>query len=313
MTKLTPTPDAQVTIIIPTRGLRSRADLLQRAIASVLQQEGVSAIPLVVLNGSHGAAEVQTTVRETRGVQWLSLPDEGIPGALISGRDAVRTPWFGTLDDDDTLTRDALASRIRILEAMPDRDVVVTNGLIRSEGLERPHIPAGNRVGANPLRALRDGNWLLPGSWLARSDRVGSALFNGMPVYRECTFLALRFCTDYRMTWSDIPTIVYNECSPESVSHSPEYLEGELTAVRALLELNLPGPARRLMKWHHSGALHTAAERAWRRGDLPTAWQCHRQSLLAWRGIRFLGFTRHLIRSELQHRATLSSRTRPVE
>ena len=127
-------------------------------------------------------------------------------------------------------------------------------------------------------------------------------------MYRECTFLALRFCTGYRMTWSDVPTIIYSEGSPESVSHSDDYLEGELPATRALLELNLPRDTRRLMKWHYAGALHAAAERAWMNGQLAKAWQLHRDSLFAWWGIRFLSFTRHLIRSELQQRAQIWSK-----
>jgi hypothetical protein len=313
MSKVTPVPDAQVTIIIPTRGLRSRAELLQRAVSSVLQQQGVKAVPLVVLNGAHRAPEVERTLRETPGVELLSRAEAGIPGALLMGREAVRTPWFGTLDDDDILTPDALASRIRMLEAMPDRDVVVTNGLIRTDGRDTLYVAAHKRIDAKPLHALRSGNWLLPGSWLARSDRVGSALFQGMPMYRECTFLALRFCTQYRMTWSDIPTIIYSEGSPESVSHSDDYLEGELPATRALLELSLPAHTRRLMKWHYAGALHAAAERAWLRGEQSKAWQLHRESLFAWWGIRFLLFTRHLIVSEMQQRAGMTSKTHSVD
>jgi hypothetical protein len=243
----------------------------------------------------------------------LSLATEGIPGALIAGRDAVRTPWFGTLDDDDQLTTDALAQRLRMFDAAPDADVVLTNGIIRTHGTDALHVPAQNRVGSDPLRALRDRNWLLPGSWLARSDRVDSSLFHGMPPYRECTFLALRFCTEYRSVWSDQPTVIYNAGSPESVSQSPEYLEGELTASAMLLELRLPGHARRMMRWHHASALHSAAERAWSHGDLPRAWQLHRQSLVAWWGVRFLVFTRHLMRAEWQQRALLTSRTRPVD
>ena len=143
---MTPVPDALVTIIIPTRGLRSRAELLQRAVSSVLHQQGVKAIPLVVLNGAHRAPEVERALRETPGVELLSLAAAGIPGALMIGRKAVRTPWFGTLDDDDILTPDALASRIRMLEAMPDHDVVV---------VERPEPRRPNRLPAKQQRARK--------------------------------------------------------------------------------------------------------------------------------------------------------------
>jgi Glycosyl transferase family 2 len=237
-------------------------------------------------------------LRDIDGVQIIVLPEAGLPRALRAGRDAVRTPWFGTLDDDDMLMPDALARRVGTLEGNLAADVLVTNGINRRGTVDALHVHDDLRVGTDPLRALHRQNWLLPGSWLARTERVGTSLFDGMPPYRECTFLALRFCTEYAMAWMQEPSVVYHVGSPESVSHSYEYLQGQAQAARMLLSLRLPAQMRRRVRREIAAALHEAADRCWSDGALREAWRFHGQSLRAWCGFRFLPFTRHLILAE---------------
>src|SRR5437868_5008226 len=103
-------------------------------------------------------------------------------------------------------------------------------------------------VNADPVRALLRSNWLLPGSWLCRSDAVGVSLFEGMPRFLECTWLALRFALEHRMLWLDEPTVVYRVGSPAAESLSPEYLSGQMDALRRLLSLRLPDDVRRALR-----------------------------------------------------------------
>jgi glycosyltransferase involved in cell wall biosynthesis len=291
-------PEPAVTVIIPTRGLPERRDHLYRAIASVRRQEGVRATPLVVINGSQSAPEVSATLLAHSDVHVLTRPVAHLPSALRLGREAVDTPWFGTLDDDDELLPDALSRRIAALRRNPDADVVVSNGYRRVNGHDVLHIAGDHRIAVDPLRAFHRGNWLLPGSWTARSDRVDATLFDGMPSHRECTFLALRFSTQYNMIWLDEPTVVYHEGSPRAVSRSYAYMVGQLKATRSLLRLPLPGHMQRRVRWEVAAALHDTADRCWADGDLANAWRHHGASLRAWLGLRYLPFTRHLLVAE---------------
>jgi hypothetical protein len=289
-----------VTVVIPTRGTAARAAHLLRAIESVRAQREVQAVALVVLNGAQRAPEVERALRSEPGVRVLVRDDADLPSAHRLGREAVDTPWFGTLDDDDLLLPNALARRLHALIERPAADVVVTNGIIRANGRDARHIARDLDVAADPLRALTRRTWLLPGSWLARSERVGASLFDGMPRHLECTFLALRFSTAYAMHWLPEPTVIYNRGSPGAESESRAYVLEQPLSVEALLRLPLPPWMCVHLERELAGAHHCSAELLWLEGDLKGAWRMHRRSLRGRGGLRFLPFTRHLLASAWQ-------------
>jgi len=229
---------------VPTRALPARRPLLQRAIASVLSQEGVHAVPLIVVNGNEtGSQAVWTWCSDTR-VTVTAIERADLPRALQVGRRLVETPFFTELDDDDELRPDALATRVRALAERADADVVVTNGLRRTSEGDCLHVPDMAVVCNDPLRALLRQNWLLPGSWLCRTDRVGDDVFDGMPRYRECTYLALVFSTRYRTVFVNEPTVVYHADTIASESKSREYIVGSVAASQMLLTLEMPPDVR---------------------------------------------------------------------
>lgn len=287
--------DRDIAVIVPTRGLRERRDGLRAALDSILSQEGVCARPIVVLNGNMCCPEVARLLRGDSRLTLLELGPAGIPAALQLGRGAVQAPWFGTLDDDDVLLPGALAQRLAMLDGASDIDVVVTNGY-RCEGAGRTlNIAPAVRIDGDPLRALLRRNWLLPGSWLARSDRVGPELFARMPRYLECTWLAVRFSMEYRMRWSDEPTVAYRVGSPLAESRSDDALTGQVEALRRILELDLPDDVRREFRRRVGGALHTLANHALRAGDRRMALAWHLRALRQPGGWRYLPFLRHLL------------------
>lgn len=291
-----------VTVVVCTRGLGARADLLRGAIDSVASQTGVRGVPLVVLNGPDRDPVVEHMLRADRRVRLLTLDAASLPDALLAGRAAVDTPWFATLDDDDHLLPGALALRVRALERRPDYSVVVTNGYRHDGATSTPNVPLGEgaAVSADPLRALLRRNWLLPGSWLCRSDAVHASLFEGMPRYLECTWLAMRFATEHRMLWLDEPTVVYRVGSPAAESLSAEYLGGQMDALRRLLALRLPDDVRRELRRRVAAAYHDASRARLHAGALGDAWRLHARSLAERGGWRFVPYTRHLARASLR-------------
>jgi glycosyltransferase involved in cell wall biosynthesis len=293
------TADRAITVIVPSRGQAERLDSLCRAIESIAAQQDVCAVPLVVLNGSSGSPDVDAALRADRRVRVLTRSEPGIPGAYIAGRQAVETPWFATLDDDDLLLPGALARRVAELERRPDHAVVVTNGFRRDGGEDVLHIQPPLDVAADPLRALLRRNWLLPGSWLGRSALVGPSVFEGMPRCLECTFLAARFAGELRMVWIDEPTVVYHIGTPLAVTRSREYVVGQMDALRAILALPLPDDVRHALRRRVAAAYHDAADYDWRAGALRSAWRWHLASLREPGGWRHVTFTRHLLRSML--------------
>lgn len=288
-----------VTVLVPTRALRERAASLREAVDSILAQGEGLARPVVVLNGNMRAPEVERALRVDARVDVIDLPDGGIPAALRAGRALVRTPYFTALDDDDLLADGALAHRLAVFAAHPDADVVVTNGFRRNGTGDALHIAPDAEVNADPLRAMLRRNWLLPGSWLCRTDRVGPELFAAMPRHLECTWLGVRFATEYRMRWSPAPTVIYRTDSPLAESRTWEFMAGQVDALRGILALELPPDVRRALERRVAAACHRAANRALAAGEWRAALGWHLRTLRERGGWRYLPLMRHIARRSL--------------
>jgi len=286
-----------VSVIIPTRALLERGALLRRAVESVLAQDGVRSVPVVVINGLRRDPALTRELRADRRLRVITLEQADLPAALRVGRDVVDSPFFAELDDDDVLLPGALAARVECLLAWPEYHTVVTNGFRRNSAGDTLHIPDTSVVERDPLRAILQRNWLLPGSWLCRTDAVGPSFFDGMPKFLECTYLALRFATSGRMKFLGRPTVVWSSDTPLSVSDSRDYVLGQVAGLRQLLKLELPPDIRAGYRARVSSACHANADMHFKEGALREAWGWHLRSLRESGGWRYLLFTRHLLRA----------------
>lgn len=288
----------RVTVIVPTLLHPRRRALVRRAVESVLQQADVDADVLLVANGRFGEParldEIQDLAPAGR-VRALHLPDPDLPAALAAGRRAVDAEFFSVLDDDDLLLAGALKTRLDLLRARPDCDLVVTNGIVRGPDGERAFAPDMTAFGDDPLHALGLRNWLSPGSALLRTDRVEAALFDGMPAYLEWTWLAVRLATAHRILFSNATTFVYNESAPDRLSTSDACLMGQPAALARVLSLEMPAPLRRKLERDRSMAFHAIADHRIARREWRGAWRAHLASLAGRGGLRFLPFTRKLL------------------
>ena len=292
-----------VSVIFPTLARRERASSLRRAIASVLAQEGVRVVPLVMINGREGDPGLVRELCADPRLQVRSVPEPGIPEALEAGRAAVDTPWFSRLDDDDLMLPGALALRVAALEAEPGLDAVVTNGYRRDAGGDTLHVPDPATVRRDPLRALLKGNWLLPGSWLCRTERIGPDVFRHAPHSLECTYLAVRLASSQRMIFLDEPTVVWHTDVPGSESKSREWHLGEAEALNRILELDLPPDFRDGIRRKIAQACHSVAGRLIREGNPAEAWRWHLRSLKERGGWRYLLYSRRVLAALARSRA----------
>jgi glycosyltransferase involved in cell wall biosynthesis len=260
-----------VGVIMPTLGTSERAPLLRRALESVLSQDGVQAVPVVVFNGPAVDASLLGEVRRDPRVQTLVLEEADLPAALLAGRRQIEQPWFAELDDDDELLPGALSLRLRTLIAAPDRGAVVTNGIRRGDHSDIVHIPDVRVVEEAPLRQLLERNWLLPGSWLCRTEVVADSAFAGIPRFLECTYLAVRLASTTRLAFVQEPTLVYHDDTPSSESKSLRYVLGQEAALQRILELDLPPDVRRLFELRLAPACWAAAHLLAGHGDMRAA------------------------------------------
>lgn len=287
--------DATVSVIVPTRALARRRELTWRAIGSILDQRGISGIPTVIVNGPDRDPELMRELTADRRLRVHVVEEASLPAALQAGRRLVDTPWFAELDDDDLLLPGALAARVDALAESDVHDCVVTNGYRRTAGDDVLHVPDMAAVARDPLQAFWTRNWLLPGSYLCRTDRVGSDVFDGMPAGLECSFIALRLATSYRVKFLEHPTVVWHTDTPGSASKAPRQFLPRASAYQRLLALDLPRSARRKLLERITEDYHDASDFYLHEGDRREAWRWHLRSLVHRGGLRYLSYTRRLL------------------
>jgi len=293
------TQRATVSVIVPTTARAARRELIDRAIDSIVDQTRVRAVPMVIVNGPGRDPDVTRALMADGRLRVHVVEEGSLANALQVGRRLVDTPWFAELDDDDMLLPRALESRVEALVRQDDYDCVVTNGYRRCFGEDTLHVADMNVVERDPVRAFWDFNWLLPGSYLCRTDRVGPDLFDGAPEFLECSYLALRLATTYRIRFVHSPTVIWNQFTPASLSNSRRFILSQPKAHEHLLKLELPPYARRKVLERIVVNLHSGSEFLLGEGARLEAWRWHLRCLLRRGGYRYLPYTRKLVQSTL--------------
>jgi hypothetical protein len=150
-------------------------------------------------------------------------------------------------------------------------------------------------VARAPLDALEHGNWLLPGSWLCRSDGIGVWVFEGMPQMLECTYLALRFALHGKLCFLSQPTMAWSADTPGSESKSRSYVLGQVAALERILELPLPDDTRAWLRKRVPAARQRVARLHFQEQHYATAWRWHLTAVLGPGGWRYLPFSLRLL------------------
>ena len=284
-----------VSVIMPTEARSDRAELLGRALASVCSQDGVRALPIVVVNGPAADAALLADLARSRDARLVRLQAADLPAALRAGRSLVQSPYFAELDDDDELLPGALAARVEAMEAHPDVDVVVTRGYIDHGGRRELNVRDLEGFQTDPLRSLLDHNWLAPCAGLFRTETIGTEYFADVPPYLEWTYLGLRLAFERRILFLNRPTWVYRADTPRSLSKGQGYVLQQSVSLERMLALSLPADVRRRFQLRRRSALHAAAGLELGAGRLGAAWRWHLRSLAAAGGWRYALYTRRLI------------------
>ncbi len=283
-----------VTVIMPTLAKAERAKPLLAAVASVLSQRGVRPIPLIVVNGAEHDRSLVRKLERIPGVRLIRRDEAHLGDAIHAGCAAVDTRWFAELDDDDLLLPGALSLRLQRLMDSPAARAVVSNGWTERGHVRQPAIAEVSEVAADPMAALAQGTWLLPGAALFRTEAVGDELFRELPRYLEWTCLALRLAQRPGVEFLDEMTFVHHEARPDGLWESPECILGRPGAIRELLTEDIPVPLRKVFLRRLSAACNAAAVVERDRRRWVRAWHWHLRCL-AWGGWRYLTYTRKLL------------------
>lgn len=287
------TMDCKFTIVIPTLAVRPKE--LERAIASLLEQNGGGVVPLVVVNGDRYDPELVEHLRQRRDIRFHYLEEGNLPKAIAYGRGKVDTSYFGFLDDDDVYLPDALAKRYCPFEMNPEVDVVVGNGWRESAGKKELIWTDITDIEADPAASVLDANWLASCGGLFKTDTVGTECFSAEIRYLEWTYLAFYLALTRRISFVSEPTFVVHD-SPGSLSDSDAYVDGHSKVLNRMLELEMPRSLRNKLYNKLSDVYHSQSSHYLRRGVISAAWKCHLRSMVGIHGfLRYGLYTRHLL------------------
>jgi glycosyltransferase involved in cell wall biosynthesis len=295
-----------ISVIIPSRADSSRATLIDRAIESVLGQNGVRITPIVVVNGHHYDLEVLHRLTQRTDIRCLRI-DEGLPEARLAGRDATHTPFFAFLDDDDELLPNSIRTRLQPLLADDSIDVVVSNGFrVFADGATAITDPGIDRFQIDPLRGLAETNWLNENAGLFRARSIGREFFMNLPPVVEWTYLAFQLARSRNIRFLNTPTFLKHD-TPASLSKSRQYLLEAPGVLLKISQLPMPQDIRQEVIRKYVSALHNVSVSHLQGRDFGAAWTFHLRSLLRWAGLQYLPYTRHIVRQQFAKRLPTKS------
>jgi glycosyltransferase involved in cell wall biosynthesis len=287
--------NTQIEIIIPTTGTTERCQSLLEAINSVLEQEGVNALPLVILNGNIFDETIFESLQARKDIRFYYQEKGSLPDAIIKGRNLVEAEFYGFLDDDDVLLKGTLALKLNEFKQYSDTDVVVGNGYIGRFGPgQLMHDSLSLSCQKNPLLALLDSNWLASPGGLFKTTSVASDFFIDLPKYFEWSWVAFNLALNgKRIRFIDAPTFYVND-SENSLSKDKENTKAFIDVTMRMLSRSKGHHIHKSLKERLGGAFHCAADQAIQDRSLRQAWYFHFKSLNTFSNLKYLTFTRHL-------------------
>ena len=285
-----------VSVIIPTMASSERAKLLLRAIGSIRASSLEPIRIIVVINGERFDLSVRDWLQSQPDVDIEWVLSASAPGAILRGRECVRTEFFSTLDDDDEYLPCTTERRILLLRANPEADVLISNAYIMSSGVDRLFYQNLPEVATDPLICLLRRNWLTSGNALFRTTAIGLPYFQGYHPYAEWTWLGFRLALDKKRIVILNEAVCRHHDTHNSLSKSHEYVRSYIPLFQRMLECSPHSAAARMIRRKISASYHDASVSALRAGLLREAWREHWNRVIQPGGLRYLPYTRYLFK-----------------
>ncbi len=283
-------------MIIPTLACEERGQMLRRAIASVVEESRVPVETVVVVNGNRWNADLVNEIRKLPHVRLVQVELGSLPNAISVGRRLVSAPYFSFLDDDDEYLPGAVDSRVGVLQGNPEIDVVVTNGYRNVGGVDEPAFAGAPDLQPDPLLALFRRNWLPSCGGTFRTATVTADLFDQVAGGLEWTWLAYSIAVAGRTVHAIDEFTFRIHDTPLSESKSDAYLLNQVACFQRMLAKSPRADITSLLRRELAHVFHDVSDFHLRRGNRRLAWRNHLASLGTWYGLRFLPYSRHLLK-----------------
>jgi len=237
-------------------------------------------------------------LRNRDDIEIVKIPDGSLVREHLVGRSVVIKDYFSFLFDYDDYLSLGIDERLRLMLEDPTLDVVVTNGYARKDGLDLLLYSRLRKVASSPLNELFQENWLHNCNHLFRSSSVSIDFFENHHEFMEWTWLGFNMAVrGLKIGILDVPTFRYND-TPNSLSKNPKFAISRIDLYRRMLKMRIPIEVSGVIRERLSSAWHDISEIELRNGNRTKALSAHVRSLLShWKGMRFLSYTRHFIKT----------------
>ncbi|HJR14637.1 MAG TPA: glycosyltransferase family A protein [Rhodanobacteraceae bacterium] len=283
-------------VVVRTLADAQRSELLFRALDSIQNQQGISARPIVVVNGQMFDPATLAALQERPGILLHQEQQASMRVARAAGRNLVTAPFFSYLDDDDEVIAGSLLEPLRWLDSHPDCDVLINNGyFVRDGGVLSESTHLANHVD-RPAMGLLNECWLSPGACIFRTASISADTLDADWNHLEWTHLAFELCAQRkRLHFMDVPTVRYYD-TPGSMSKQVRHHEVALDLLRVVQQdTRLDPEVRQEADRKYLRTLHNLAMTYWQRGHYLRAWRCHLGSLRPPHTFKYLLFSRKLL------------------
>jgi len=285
----------KVDVIVRTTLEEKRKSGIFRAIDSILSQQKVEAIPLIVANGSKYNKEIFDLLKARTDLRFIYVEEGSTSAAMRVGRQQVESPFFTFLDDDDELLPDALWTRMEPMLQDPGIDLVATSGFFESKGELKPDIPNISEHQDKPLLGIAKRCWLSSCGGLFRSSSITPEYCDGSTNYQELTLLAFKIAvSNKKILFLDKPTYVVHD-SQGSLSKSLEHIEASEDVIQEMLQRQLPADVRAVLEEKYRNILHVLSASYFNSGRLAKSWLYHLRSMKPPYTLKYIYFTRKLL------------------
>ncbi|ROO27845.1 hypothetical protein SAOR_07460 [Salinisphaera orenii MK-B5] len=287
----------ELAVIVRTMADANRADALLRALDTIDNLQSVAAYPIIVVNGRRYDPDLVDRLRRRDGSVFHYMSRASAGAAVVQGRRLVESEFFMYLDDDDELLADGIGPVLVEQAASLDWDLLVLNGERRSASGGKPWVEQWAAHTADPLRSLVEENWLSPGNTVFRAATVNSDVLDVDRDHHEWTYIAYRLMLEgYKVSFHDKSVTRYND-TEDSLSKRDTHDPGETRLLEDLRrEARLPRDLRAALEAKYRNHLHVMAERNRFQGRFASAWRYHLRSLKPPFTLRYLPYTRKLLR-----------------
>lgn len=285
-------------VVVRTLADTQRSQLLFRALDSIQNQRGITARPIVVVNGDRYDSSTVAALEKRQGIVLRRLLKASTADSLTEGRRLVTADYFAYLDDDDVFMADSLLEPLQWLENNTDGEILITNGyFVRADGALSESIQIADHIQINqPALSLLNDGWLAPGTSFFRTKAIPESMLDSHWTQMEWTYLAFEICASgKRIHFLNAPTALYYD-TPGSMSKNAAHQEADLDLMRSVrsdLRMTREVRARADRKYHN--ILHILSERCRSKGHLLAAWQYHLASMRPPYTLEYILFSRKLL------------------